>query len=313
MATPTNTYISNDMVGIREDLSDAIYDISPSETPVRAMMRKVSAKNTIHEWQTDALRASAENAHVEGDDTVATASTPTVRLNNQCQIFKEAATVSGTDAGLNKAGRAKEMRYQIAKRMKELALDEEKAILANQAKVTRSSAVAGKLAGLGSWITTNTSVGSGGSDPTGDGTDARTDGTQAAFSQTRFDTVMQAIWEAGGKPDCVVLSSFQMNKALTFTGNNNQRNNAGAGRVTNNLVFYQTPWGSVDWVMSRECRSRDVFILQKDMWAIAELRPAKNTELAKTGDSEKREIVHEFTIESRNEKASGGVFDNTTS
>lgn len=313
MATPTNTYTSDSMIGIREDLSDTIYDISPDETPFRAMVRKVSAKNTLHEWQTDALRSSGANKHVEGDDTTATAATPTTRLNNQCQIFKEAASVSGTDTGLNKAGRAKEMRYQIAKKMKELALDEEKALLDNNAKVARDSSTAGELAGVPTWITTNTEVGSGGSDPTGDGSDARTDGTQEAFTQTRFDTIMQSIWEAGGKPDCAFLSAFQMNAALGFTGNNNQRNSAGEGKVSNNIVFYSTPWGDVRWQMSRECRSRDAFIFQKDMWAIAELRPAKNSELAKTGDSEKRQIVHEFTLECRNEKASGIIADNTTS
>lgn len=314
MAAPTNTFQSHSMVGIREDLSNIIYNVDPDETPFMSMVGKTKASNTLHEWQTDALRASADNKHIEGDDTTATAAAATVRLNNQAQIFKEAASISGTDDGLDKAGRDKEMSYQVIKKTKEMKLDIESALMANNAKVARNGSTAGELAGVPSWITTNTSKATAGSpaDPTGDGTDARTDGTALAFTQTRFDTTMQAIWEAGGKPDCVILSAFQMNKALGFTGNNNQRNNAGSGKVENNLIFYSTPWGQVRWVMSRENRAKDVFIIQKNMWAIAELRSASNKPLAKTGDSEKRQIVAELTLECRNEKASGGVFDNTT-
>ena len=38
-----------------------------------------------------------------------------------------------------------------------------------------------------------------------------------------------------------------------------------------------------------------------------------STTLAKTGDSDRRQMLSEYALESRNEKASGGVFDNTTS
>ena len=64
MAQPTNTYDSYDQTGIREDLSDVIHDISPTETPFYSGAAKTSASNTYHEWQTDALRSSAANAHI---------------------------------------------------------------------------------------------------------------------------------------------------------------------------------------------------------------------------------------------------------
>ena len=109
MAQPTNTFDSYDARGIREDLQDVIYDISPSETPFYSSVAKVTASNTYHEWQTDALRASADNKHVEGDDTVAEARTATSRLGNYTQIFKNAVTGPDTDSGLKKAGRDAEM------------------------------------------------------------------------------------------------------------------------------------------------------------------------------------------------------------
>jgi hypothetical protein len=318
MAQPTNTFDSYDAVGIREDLSDIITNVSPEETPFHTKCRKTTARNTLVEWQTDALRSSAANAHIEGDETTANAMTATSRLNNRTQIFKNAVTVPDTDEGLDKAGRQREMAYQVLKIAKEQKLDIEKALFDNNAKVTGSASAARELAGAPSWMITNVDFQSGnsGANPTGDGTDARTDdGTPTAFSQTKFDTVMQSIWENGGNPDTVYLSAFQMNKALAFTGNNNQRSNVQGGdeRVIKSLAVYVTPWGTVEFVPSRENRSRDVFIMQDDMWEVAVLRPTKNVELAKTGDSSKRQVVTELTLCAKNEKANGIIADNTTS
>jgi len=318
MAQPTNTFDSYDAKGIREDLSDVIYDISPEETPFYTACAKAKASNTLHEWQTDALRSSGDNAHIEGDDTIAEARTSTTRLTNRTQIFKNAVVIPGTDVGLNKAGRAREMAYQVLRIAKEQKLDIEKAMFANQAKVAGDATTARRMAGVPAWLTTNTNFqsGSSGADPTGDGSNARTDdGTPTAFSQTKFDAVMQAIWVSGGKPDSVYLSAFQMNLALGFTGNNNQRSNitAEAEKVIKHMSVYVTPWGTVEFKPTRENRARDVFIMQDDMWAVGVLRATKNEELAKTGDNEKRQVVTELTLVCRNEKSSGGIYDNTTS
>jgi hypothetical protein len=318
MAQPTNTFDSYDVVGIREDLSDMIYDISPDETPFYTACAKVKASNTYHEWQTDSLRTSAANAHIEGDDTTANSRTPTTRLGNYTQIFKNAVVIPGTDTGLNKAGRAKEMAYQVMKIAKEQKLDIEKALFDNNARAAGNSTTARELAGIPAWMITNIDFQSGdsGANPTGDGTNARTDdGTPTAFSQTKFDAVMQSTWESGGKPTTCYLSAFQMNKALAFVGNNNQRSNisADADKVIKHMAVYVTPWGTVEFKPTRENRGRDVFIMQDDMWAVASLRPTKNESLAKTGDSEKRQVLTELTLISRNEAASGASFDNTTS
>lgn len=318
MAQPTNTFDSYDAVGIREDLSDVIYDISPEETPFYTACKKVKAANTFHEWQTDSLRASAANAHIEGDDTTAQARSATSRLGNYTQIFKNSVVIPGTDTGLNKAGRAKEMAYQVMKIAKEQKLDIEKALFDNNARVAGNSTTARELAGAPAWLITNVDFQSGnsGANPTGDGSDARTDdGTPTAFSQTKFDSVMQSIWENGGKPDCVYLSAFQMDIGLGFVGNNNQRSNitAESEKVIKHMAVYVTPWGTVEFKPTRENRGRDVFVMQNDMWAVGILRPTKNQELAKTGDNEKRQVVTELTLACLNEAASGGIFDNTTS
>ena len=321
MAQPTNTFDSYDAVGIRESLEDIIYDVSPEETPFYSACAKVKATNTFHEWQTDSLRSSAANANIEGNEIVAEARSATSRLGNYTQIFVNAVSVPDTDEGTDKAGRAKEMAYQTLKIAKEQKLDIEKALFDNNARAAGNSTTARELAGAPAWMITNTVFGANeGDDPTGDGTDARTDETTAltAFSQAKFDSAMQSIWEQGGKPDVVYLSAFQMNKALGFTGMNNQRSTIGASvggtnAIINAVDVYITPWGSVEFQPTRENRSRDVFIMQNDMWSVGVLRPTKNTQLAKTADASRRSVITELTLVCKNEKASGIIADNTTS
>ena len=319
MAQPANTFDSYDVKGIREDLENVIYDISPEETPFYSSLKKVKASNTYHEWQTDSLRSSAANAHIEGDDTAGEARTATTRLGNYTQIFKNAVIIPDTDEGLDKAGRAAEMAYQVLKIAKEQKLDIEKALFDNNKYEVGSATAARELAGCGAYVKSNVANigGSGGANPTGavPGNTARTDGTATVFTQADFDTVMQSIWEAGGNPDTVYLSAFQMNKALDFTGYNNQRSHieATSKTVVKAVDIYVTPWGTVEFTPSRENRGRDVWIMDSDMWACGVLRPTKNTELAKTGDSTKRQVLTELTLISKNEAASGLVADCTTS
>lgn len=310
MAQPANTFDTYDAVGIREDLSDVITQVDNEETPFYSKCRKVAASQTYHEWQTDALAAPGDNKHIQGDDTTASAITPTVRLGNYTQILKKAFTISETLEATDRAGRAQEAAYQKVMRTKEIRRDFEFAMFANNAKVAGSNSVAGELAGAPSWIVTNTSAGSGGADPTGDGTDARTDGTARAFSEALFNPVLQSIWENGGNPNTVYLSGDNQTIASGFEGNAPRREtNTGAGTVNNFIDVYVTPWGRVSFVPSLQVRSSDVLVVQDDMWCVANLRPLSSTKLAKTGDSEKYQMVMESTLVAKNEKSSGGVFD----
>lgn len=315
MAAPVNTVQSYDMVGIKEQISDVIYNKDPEETPLFTSMSKKKATNTFFEWQTDTLRASRDNANIEGSDVTPQARSASVRLGNYTQIFLDAVATSGTDGALSKAGRAKQMAYEILKIGKEQRLDIEKALFSNQARDAGTSSSPRRMAGLPAWIYTNATAESGGSNPTGDGTDARTDGTPAAFSQTRFDAAMRSIVEQSGnmRAKKVYLSPFQMDVALGFTGNNNQRNDSGVARVTNDLVAYKTPYGEVSFQMSLECRSRDVFILDESMWEIAQARPMSTKKMGTSGDNDKRFIVTELTVCAKNQKTSAIIPDCTTS
>lgn len=316
MAQPTDTYATNDMVGIREDLADIIYDISPVETPFISMVPHNQATSTTHEWQTDSLASAASNAGIEGDDAVTDASTATTRLTNLTQISDKVARVTGTARAVNTAGRADELDYQMLKRGRELRRDMETVLLANQAKVTGNDTTARQLGAIGSWITTNDDFDSGGSSPTAaDGTDARNDGTQRAFTEDQLKSVVKLCFDEGGMPDTLMVGAFNRQIVSSFGGGATKFQKVEDDVLRTSFDVYESDFGQLRIVPNRFQRARDALVLQSDMWAVSFL-PGRNMatfELAKTGDTDRRQILSEYTLEVRNEKASGGVFDLTTS
>lgn len=314
MAQPANTFATNDAVGIREDLSDIIYNVDPTDTPFFQMCAKVKASNTYHEWQTDTLTAaSSANQVVEANDPTIASTAATTRLGNYCEIAEKTARISNTQEAVTKAGRSNEMAYQIVKRTKELRRDMESSLLANKARNAGSDVLARQSAGIGAWYTTNTSAGATGADPATIGANARTDGTQRAFTEALLKTVLASCWDNGGNPSTIMVGSFNKQVFSGFTGASTRIDQAEDKKLVAAIDVYVSDFGELKVVPNRFQRARDCHILQKDMWAVANLRPVKNKELAITGDHMSRLINAEFCLEARNEQASGLVADLTTS
>ena len=318
MALPTNTFSSYAAIGNREDLSDVIYRIDPADTPFMTACEREKATAVSHEWQTQSLAAvDTNNAVLEGDDATTDAATPTVRLGNICQISDKVARVTGTQRAAESAGRDDELVYQEMLKGLELKRDMESILVGtNQAKVTGGTSTARKTASVLSWIKTNTSKGASGTDPSAaDGTGTRTDGTQRAFTEANLKTVLQSIWNSGGKPEVIMTGGFNKQVFSTFTGRATPTEDTKAKKIVAAVDVYESDFGRMQIVPNRFQRARDVLILQSDMWAVAYLQGRRmlSTPLAKTGDSDQRQILSEYALVARNEKASGGVFDLTTS
>ena len=314
MAQPTNTFDTYDAVGIREDLQDVIYSISPTDTPFMSSAAREAVKNTFHEWQTDALAAAAtNNAVIEGDDATLDASSATVRIGNYTQIMDKTVVTTGTQEAVDKAGRASELAYQIAKKSKELKRDIESTLLTNQPRAVGDATTARTFASIGAWIATNDSLGATGTSPTAvDGSDARNDGTQRALTEDLLKTVIKGTWVSGGSPSVIMCGPFNKQKISGFTGGSTRFDASEDKTLYTSIDVYSSDFGDLEVVPNRFQRDRDLFVLDMDYWAVGFLRDFTMHELSKTGDSEKRQLLTELTMISRNEAASGGVFDLTT-
>lgn len=186
MAIVSGTFTKYDAIGLREDLSDIIYNISPTDTPFMSSIPQSKATAVTHEWQLDSLAAaSGSNAQIEGNEVTFSALTATTRKSNVTQISTKSVIISGTLEAVNKAGRNSELAYQISKASKELKRDMETSLLANTTVAAGNSSTARTLAGIVSWLKTNESTS--GTAPTTSGTTTRTDGTQRAFTEDQLN------------------------------------------------------------------------------------------------------------------------------
>lgn len=306
MTAPTGTFLSTAAIGNREDLSDVIYRISPTETPVLSMAGKTKATNTLHEWQTQDLAAAASNAQAEGDDAAAKTVTPTVRLNNRTQISTKTVIVSGTQQATNSAGRGKdEMGYQMSLSSLEMKRDMELGLCQNNLTAT-----APRLSrGLVGWVVDNVDAGSGYVAASYTANTAQTDGTQAAFTEARLKNVLQKQYTAGGNPNVVMLPPLAKQTFSTFTGNSTRFDKGEDKKLYASVDVYVSDFGELKAVPNRFQRVRDVFTLQTDKLAVAMFRPFGSKPLAKTGDSEKSMLLVEYCLEMRAPKAHGAVYD----
>lgn len=315
MAAITNTYQTFTTKGIREDLSNIIYNISPSDTPMMSAIGREKATNTLHEWQTDALAAASRTNKVsEGDEVSFPTLSPTVRLNNHTQISTKAAIVSGTNLAVTSAGRNNEMAYQISKSAKELKRDMESVLTHNQAKSAGAAVnTARALGSIDSWITTNVNKAADGTNPTGDGSDARSNGTQRAFNEAQLKEVVRKCYDEGGEPSMIMTGAFNKQVLSGFTGGSTRFDPAENKRLVASVDVYESDFSTLQVVPNRLQQQRSVYVLQPDMFAVAFLRDFQLADLSKTGDAEKKFMLAEYTLVSKNEKASGAIFDVTTS
>lgn len=316
MAIIAGTSTRYNLVGIREDLSNVISNISPEETPFISNVKTGKAKNTFFEWQTDSLAApDGANAVVEGDEAAFTTPAATTRLGNYTQISRKTLIISGTVEAVDKAGRKSEEAYQMAKRGAEIKRDMETMALANQAAVVGNTTTPRRTAGLPAWLTSNVSRGVTGANgvlTNGVPTTAATDGTARAFTEALLKPVLQSVWTSGGNLKMLMVGPGNKVAASAFPGIAQQRYDVGGAKPTSIIGaadIYVSDFGNVTIVPNRFQRNRDAFVLDPAYAEIVYLRPMFREKLAKTGDAEKSQMVVEWGLKVNNEAAHGVVAD----
>ena len=315
MAVPTNTVQTFSRNSIREDLTDIISNISPMDTPFTSNIGSGTAKQRTHEWQTDALAAAnGDNKHVEGDDTAAENRSPTTRLANNTQIFKKSVIVSGTARAVDNAGYADELGYQVAKIGKEIKRDVEVRACGDFAAAAGDSSTASEMAGAVAFMRTNANRGTGGAAPTLSGklvNAASTNGTLRTFTEAQLKDVIQKAWNEGGSPRMALMSGVLKQTASTFAGIAEQRKANGTGQATiiGAADVYVSDFGDISFVPSRFTTGRDVLVLDPSLWKMCNLRNYKLEDLAKTGDSDKKQLLCEKTLACMNDAGNGVVAD----
>lgn len=313
MAKVTNAFDTYTAKGNREDLSDLIYNIDPTDTPFVSNVGRRNVNNVTFDWQTENLPAVSTSAELEGFELSRTAGTPTVRQSNICQIMKRDATVTGSQNGANAAGKASEMGHQMALASKALKRDVEKVLSGtNQGKTAGDATTARKTRSLESWLSTNASRGTGGAAAASE-TAGATDGTQRAFTETLLKNTLQTCYTNGAEPTTLLVGPVNKMKVSDFTGRSSARQNISADKVQQSVTVYASDFGEIKVVPSRWIRERTAFLLDPQYAAVAYYRNFNRQPIAKIGDADTEMIVVEFGLEMKNEAAHGVIADLTTS
>ena len=305
---PANAFLTTAAIGNREDLIDIIYNTAPTDTPFISAIDKVQAEATTHEWQRDVLATPAANAVAEGADASYTAITPTERLSNQTQIARKTFSVSDTQEKVSKAGRKSDIRYQLVKQGKELRKDMELALIENPTLTTGATRVA---RGLRGWLKTNNSLGATGVAPNFATNTGPTDGTPRAFTEALLRTVVLGAYSNGGNPTMLMLAPAQKQVvSSTFTGNGTKFIKGETRSLEAAYDVYQSDFGTFKIVPNRVMqRTREAYLVDPDMAALAVLRDMQDQELARIGSARNYMLESEFTLEMREERAHGCVRD----
>jgi hypothetical protein len=302
-------------IGQREDLSDLIANISPTDTPFMSTVGKTKATATYHEWQTDSLADAALGGAVEGADAASATMNPTTRIGNRTQIFQKTIAVANTLDAVNKAGRKSEKSYQLAKASSEVKRNIELSLLSNQVTSAGTATQARIMGGLQTWISTN-GVFNDGTTGSG-GTTARVEGTGQTFTEAMLKEVVKEVYASGGKPTILMVSPAHKQVVSTFAGIAAQRYEAPKSSATTIIGaadVYLSDFGTMSVVPNRFMNAANqgdtcALVLDPDYASVSYLRPFSTNELARTGDSEKTQIICELTLEVKNEAAHGIIGD----
>lgn len=318
MAKVANALTTYGVVGNREDLSNAIYNIDPFDTPIMSAARRRNVKNRSFDWQTENLpTVDTSNAQVEGFVLSNTASQPTVRLTNVTQISKRDATVSGSQEASDAAGKGSEMAHQMAIKSKVLKSDMEAIMSSRQARVDgddttptarNTEAIAHFIARgkdrnnvAGAAVVGYTAAGL----PVAstDAFAAVAGADQVAMTEKMVGDAMQIAYNNGASPSWFIVPPAIKRTVSTFEGRASTQVLVGRTEVVATVDVIATDFGRIKVIPSRWIPSDVSYLLDPNFLAVAFFRNFRQFPIAKTGDAETRMILCEWGVEMRNPMA----------
>ena len=278
-----------------------IYIVSPVDAPVASMSKTIRATGKLHEWTQDKLLAAGPNKAVEGAAAPADVSAPVTELSNYCQIMTKRAEITGTLEDVEKYGRTSEMSYQLELRYSEMANDEELAIMGKPGG-TRQTGDAGsagtprEMASLISQLDAAVTV---------DGTAY----TTVADLEAGILEAHLATYDLGGNPSYLITNPANAQYIANFAyAAGRQRDIQNEKRLVNVIDLMVNPYGELDVILDRNADD-SMTLLDFNYLATPVLRPTTDWPLAKTGDSENRQILRESTYAVLNTEAHAAVLN----
>jgi hypothetical protein len=211
------------------------------------------------------------------------------RPSNYVQTFSRTVEVSGVQNAIRMlGGNTSEINYQLMVAMKQLALELEKTLLMGVAsQVGNGSSTYRTMAGLFGLITSTSDSG--------------------AVDETCLEADIRSIWEAGGVPR-VILTTGKLAQDIANLYAERIKTDVMTtiGGVNVTSIINPLGVGPIAIIPHRLMSAGEYFILDTARIALGYVRPFQMQPLAKDGDSEKRLIIGDYTLELMNANAHAG-------
>ena len=274
-------------------------------------------------------------------DRFAYVGTNRTRLGNYCQINGKTMAISGTRKVIDSVGVADEYAYQLKKKGTELRRDLEHDVI--HTGNTANGSGQRTMAGYQAWINSDKTVVYAGTSVAGSGANAGTASATAAgevgpdvmgtgrqaptlattatnrgsLALSDIDSVMQMIYEEGGKAGKAMMSPKLRRdfSDLMVTDSGVRRNIDMDGKLRQSVDVYMSDFGDVmvipNYIMGLSGDWKDGMVMMYDpMWfSIATLRPLQEVEVGQRGDSTLGMMVEECTMEVKNPIGCGAIYN----
>lgn len=241
--------------------------------------RAYGGTNATH--ATGATITFVGNARVEGDDADYVGLTSLSNPYNYTSIFQQGIKVTGSEGVLGQYGKPEgEYAYQMNKAIPEQSRLIERMFF-HGVRRQGSASVARAMGGVGTFVTSNSSS------------------ITTTITKTSFDTVTKAVFDDGGMANLFVIG----------TGGANTIHNLIDTSSFVRVDLQNTIWGmmpivrlnsqfaqNVEMVMSRHCPAKKAYLLDTNKVGFYTYRPFAEHPVSRTGDSEKGEVIGEFSL-----------------
>ena len=324
----------------KEDLTDAMYNVDPYDTPFCTTSGVSTAYLTTHEWPEDTLQTAAVTGVPQGADHDPSSLTDPTRNNNLTQIFRWDVRIANTQLAVRTAGVSNYYSYEVTKGLRAIKVGIEKKVFmasgastagAGQTGSASATATATRMKTLCDFITTATSADHELTTYYSDATAIGGNGASAIPSvsgtagESKLNVLLEKIYTNGGETTHVFVSPNVKRQFSTYTGVQNTRQlvQAKEERLYNSIDFYVSDYGNVQfaldrWVPQSATTSSAVgdngtsgyFAIDARRVHIAYLvnRRPRHFPLAAAGDHVRGYVLTECTLEVNNAKAHGRLW-----
>ena len=296
--TTTVTVSAADSYKFQED---DLLNVGEEGAVVNGAVKRITGINnttgviTVVDWTNGSAWPATTAAHadtimclgtalVEGSDPGAARSADRTIRSNYTQIFGPTSVhMTRTEQQITRYGVSDEFAKQLYGRSVENVITREQAYLYGK-KNDDSTNKRRSTGGLMDFITTNT------------------DSSSTSLTAAALETLMQKCYNAGGIPDLLIANPASFATLNDTTNTDTVRHvidDPRRGRVPVMSVF--TEFGETQCVRNRWMHSESAFVVQKEGVSRRVMQPLVVEALAKTGDSDKVQIVCEEGLQVKGE------------